>query len=601
MRSSSTAREHHRIASGRSSLGNRRSSTRRPIPGRARSGATASTRSACGARRAWRSAAGSTASAIPTPTARAATAARTARTSTRTATSTPERHLRYVLPLDGTSPYLERSTVETGTLFQALPHSRSARPLPLSVGGAITEADLRAVRHLRITVVGPAGTVQMARMRLVGSRWIKRDGDGVLRGSPATRLANVGRLEVSAVSRLTEGAAYASPPGVLEELDDPTTAFAGQGIEFNERSLGIEFEDMPPGGRAEVYHRFPQRPRNFLSYDEARLWAVARAGDFGPGSPTASSSRSGATRRTSICTGRRCPSRPVRPSHRRTGSPSSASTSPAGTICGSRRRCWSRRLPRTRRSTGGGVVADSTYAVVLNDRGRAPNLAAVREISMGVWNGGQLPSTGEVWVDELRLGGAVRDPGVAGSLDVELEAGGVLTSRLSMTNRGAFFRQLRDDPTYQTDQTVLFVSTLALDRWMPAEWGVDMPVTLELGRARARRPDSSRTPICGPTSSPRSGPPSRAAHASAWGCASERRRLTRGWDSHRRPRARMPVTRHRTGPPSRPNSSRERSTPEWDGCGSPARGGRHRARLRRRACSVPSFPASWRPASRMPG
>ncbi|HUF75469.1 MAG TPA: cell surface protein SprA, partial [Longimicrobiales bacterium] len=397
---------------------------------------------------------------------------------------TVERHLRYVVPLDGTSPYLERNNVETGTPFR-LYRIPIREAVPLSVGGAVTEADLRAVRHLRITVVGPAGTVQLARMRLVGSRWIKRDGDGVLRGIAGDTLANVGRVEVSTVSRITEGAAYASPPGVLEELDDPTTAFAGQGIEFNEKSLGIEFEEVPPGGRAEVYHRFPQRPRNFLSYDEARLWVVARAGDFGDGRPNRFFLKVGSDAENFYL-------------YR---TPLSAPGSPTGITPAD----W---LPELRidfarwyylrleaevllstLAPGPGDPPvevwspDSTYAVVLKDRGRAPNLAAVREISMGVWNGGVLPTSGEVWVDELRLGGAVRDPGLAGSLDVGLEAGGVLTSRLSVTNRGAFFRQLRDDPTYQTDQTLFLVSTLALDRWMPTEWGVDMPVTLELGRA----------------------------------------------------------------------------------------------------------------------
>ena len=44
----------------------------------------------------------------------------------------------------------------------------------------------------------------------------------------------------------------------------------------------IAFQDVPDGGRAEVLTtRFPQRPRDFLSYREARLWAIAKEGDFG--------------------------------------------------------------------------------------------------------------------------------------------------------------------------------------------------------------------------------------------------------------------------------------------------------------------------------
>ena len=86
---------------------------------------------------------------------------------------------------------------------------------------------------------------------------------------------------MSPVSKLTVGDDYASPPGVIEQLDDPTAAIGGQGVEFNERSLSVHFEGVPAGDRAEVYNRFPQRPRDFLSYREARLWVVAANGDFG--------------------------------------------------------------------------------------------------------------------------------------------------------------------------------------------------------------------------------------------------------------------------------------------------------------------------------
>ncbi|MGD8600903.1 MAG: cell surface protein SprA, partial [Gemmatimonadota bacterium] len=395
---------------------------------------------------------------------------------------TLERYLRYVVRLDGSSPYLERRTSETGTPFQLyrIPIRGAAG---LAVGGPISEADLRAVRHLRVTVMGPTGTVELARMRLVGSRWIKRSGEGVLTSMAGDTLSGAGRVEVSTVSRVTEGDAYSSPPGVLEELEDPTTAFAGQGIEFNEKSLGIAFEDVPPGARAEVYHRFPQRPRNFLSYGEARLWVVAREGDFGDGRPNQFFLKVGSDSENFYLY--RAPLRPA------SGSSAVTAADWNPEIHVDFDRWFELRLTaETLLAEQGGAPAeaiqvwsnDSTYAVVLKDRGRAPNLAAVRELSMGVWNGGAVASSGEIWIDELRLGDPVRDPGLAGSMDVELNAAGVLTSRLTMTNRGAYFRQLRDDPTYQTDRTFNLSSTLAIDHWMPAEWGLEMPVTLELGR-----------------------------------------------------------------------------------------------------------------------
>ncbi len=395
---------------------------------------------------------------------------------------TAERHLRFLVTLDGTSPYLERTTGQTGTRFQLYRIPIRAASA-VEVGGAVGDAELRAVRQLRVTVAGAPGVVEIARMRLVGSRWIKRDAEGVLFGMAGDTLTSSGRVEVSPVSRVTEGQAYTSPPGVLEELEDPTTAYAGQGIEYNEKSLGVEFTDLPAGARAEVYQRFPQRPRNFLAYGEARLWVVARSGDFGPGQPSrffikvGNDSENFYLYRTSL-------SPPPGG-----GGVASADWLPEVRVDFDQ---WFDLRLEAERLIGAGLApgdppvevwsSDSTYAVVLKDRGRAPNLAAVREISLGVWNGGALPTSGEIWVDELRLGEAVRDPGLAGSLDVQLDAGGVLDTRLSVTDRGAFFRQLRDDPTYQTDRTLNFVSSLALDRWMPAAWGLDMPVTLELGR-----------------------------------------------------------------------------------------------------------------------
>jgi hypothetical protein len=322
-------------------------------------------------------------------------------------------------------------------------------------------------------------------VRLVGSRWIKRDGEGVLTGLVGGTPVAAGRTEISSVSRVTEGDAYQSPPGVLEELEDTSSAFAGQGIEFNERSLGLEFEDLPPGARAEIYHRFPQRPRNFLLYREARLWVVARQGDFGADGPNEFFLKVG--------------NDPENFYLYRTPLPE-----PAGTN-GVTAADWLPEIQvdfqewydlRLRAETelylgaaGPGLPpltlwsTDSTYAVVLNGRGRAPNLAAVREISMGVYNDGALTTTGEIWIDELRLGRSVRDAGVAGSVDVDLSAGGVLASRLSFTTRGADFRQLRDDPSYRTDRSLTSVSSLALDRWLPGTWGVELPLSLELGRA----------------------------------------------------------------------------------------------------------------------
>lgn len=393
-----------------------------------------------------------------------------------------ERHLRYVVTLDGSSPFLERSTAETGTGFQLyrVPIRGAGA---VDVGGTITEADLRAVRHLRLTVAGSGGDVQIARMRLVGSRWIKRAAEGVLDGIVGDTLSAVGRVEVAAVSSLTEGADYSSPRAVVEELADPTQAFSGQGIEFDERALGLVYEDVPSGSRAEVYFRFPQRPRDFLSYREARMWVLPRAGDFGPTRDQHFFFKVGSDPENFYLYRSRL-GPPV------TGGVTAADWQPEVVIdfdvwLDLRRRA-EEVLSLTPPAPGDPPVqvwsADSTYAVVLADRGRAPNLAAVRELSLGVWNASGLPQSGEIWVNELRLGRAVREAGIAGSFSADFDGAGVLQTRLDVTNRGAFFRQLSDRATYQDDRTVNLHSTLAVDRWFPVEWGLEVPVTFDLSR-----------------------------------------------------------------------------------------------------------------------
>ncbi|MCG6954767.1 MAG: cell surface protein SprA [Gemmatimonadetes bacterium] len=397
---------------------------------------------------------------------------------------TEERHLRYVVRLDGTSPYLARDTAETHTPFR-LYRIPIRGPDAVDVGGTITDADLRAVKDLRLTVTGQRrGQIRLARMRLVGSRWIRRAAEGVLTGIVGDTLAGEGRVEVGTASRVTEGDAYTSPPGVLEQLANPTTAFAGQGIEFNEKSMALTFGDVPGGGRAEVYQRFPQRPRNFLQYRQARLWVVPRSGDFGPDRPHYFFFKAGTDADNFYLYRTRL----------------NPPASPAGVTPGDwlpevvvdfqewldlRERAEEELLLHPPGPGDPPVMVwsqDSTYAVVLKDRGRAPDLAHVRELSVGVWNEGSAPFSGEIWVDELRLGRPLRDAGMATSFEATLDAAGVVTSHLSVTDRGALFRQLRDEPTYQTDRSLNFTSTLRLDRFAPSTWGVEMPVTVSLDR-----------------------------------------------------------------------------------------------------------------------
>jgi len=396
---------------------------------------------------------------------------------------TAERTLRWALELDGSSPYLVRNVGETGTDFR-LYRIPIRDPSAIEVNGPFTESDLRGVRHIRFTVVADrAIDLTIARLALVGSRWIRRGPEGVLTGIVGDTAAFGGRVEVGPVSRLTEGDGYISPPGVLEQLADPTIAVGGQGIEFNERALSVSVDGLAPGNRAEVYTRYPQRPRNFLDYGEARLWVVPVHGDWDPQGDVRFFMKIGTGPENFYLY--RTPLR----------TPAGAGVVQADwlpevvidfdVLIDLRRRAEEELIRRPRSSGDPPITlfsADSTYAIVLRDRGRAPDLANVREVSFGILNQGVDDFRGEVWINELRLDRGVRDVGIAGNVQATVRAGDLVESRFNLTTRGADFRQLRERRSNQGDRRVSLVTDIRLERFAPSGWGVEMPLSISWAR-----------------------------------------------------------------------------------------------------------------------
>jgi hypothetical protein len=397
---------------------------------------------------------------------------------------------RYVVELDRVSPYLVRDTVATGTRFRLyrIP-LRGGAGTPLNGAG---DATWRAIRHLRLTVSGDlagdaARTLTIARMRVVGARWTKRDEHGVRRGLLADEPgAGEGftRVRSGPVSRLTDGTAYSPPPGVIEQLHDPSQRFGPGGIEYNEKSLRIAYDDLLPDERAEIYHRYPQQPRSFLSYRQLRLWAVARAGRWGGDDGEQLVVRVGTDARNFYLF--RTPLKPA------TGARAVTDVDwlPEVVI---EFEPWLELKARAERAllerAGAGAPADTLwsddgrYAIVFEDRARAPNLAAVRELGFAVYNAGGATASGELWIDDLRLGGAVRDAGAASHVALDVRGGDVLDMRVAYGSRGALFQQLGQAPTHLGTGELSITARARLDRLLPETWGLDVPLSVAHSRA----------------------------------------------------------------------------------------------------------------------
>jgi hypothetical protein len=392
-------------------------------------------------------------------------------------------YFRYVVQLDHLSEYMVRDTSQTGTGFRLY-------RIPLRSGVGVNGANdgtWRFIRHLRMTVAGePEGVrgIALARMRIVGSRWTKRDVHGVQRGMlEAAEGSPLAEVRVGPASALTLGARYVSPPAVGDDVTDRGNNFGASGAEINEKSLRITYEDLQPDERAEVYFRYPQQPRNLLTYRELRLWVMPVEGSWGPGGDERFSVRIGTDPRNFYLY-----QTPLRPPLGERGA-TRADWLPEIVIDFEqwfRLKADAERLLIERGPRTFGVdtlwSADSTYAIVLEDRARAPNLAAVRELVFAIYNGGGLPATGEVWVNELRVSRADVQPGGAGNIHLDMVGGDFANVNLSLANQGSLFRQLGETPHYVGGADLNVVADARLDRLLPTSWGVDLPLSIAHSR-----------------------------------------------------------------------------------------------------------------------
>jgi hypothetical protein len=386
-------------------------------------------------------------------------------------------HFRYVVELDRLSEYLVRDTAETRTGFRLY-------RIPLRSGTALNGADAetwRFIRHMRITLAGEAAgarTITVARMRLVGSRWLRRDDQGVHRGLFGVEAGSTtGTVTVGPVSRLTDGARYASPPGVADAVVERGEQYRGGSVEINEKSLRLRYDELQHNERAEVYFRYPQQARNLLAYRELRLWVLPVRGSWGEHGNERFTVRLGTDPNNFYYFQTRL--RPV------IGERATASADWMPELVIDFEPWMQLRAEAERRLLERGSArpdtvwsADSSYAVVLQDRARAPNLAAVREITFAVYNAGPLPVAGEVWIDELRTGRAEALAGAAGTVRLDLAAGDIANVSIALTQQGAPFRQLGDAPHNVGGSDLALAADLRLERVLPESWGVELPLSI---------------------------------------------------------------------------------------------------------------------------
>jgi len=351
---------------------------------------------------------------------------------------------------------------------------------------------LRQVQAVRITVLAPEADhgqpdpqvyFALARVRLVGSTWLKRAETPIvgLGGDVGTGL---GEVNASVVSTENRDLGYAPPPGVVDQSANVNGGLQLGTTQINEQSLRLLATGLQRGARAEAFTRFDaEGDKDFLKYRTLRVWARGR----GPGwedNDLEFFAKVGKDADNFYLY--HVPAR-------------TSSWEPEVAISLAR---WLSLRARIEQAWLGGqppqvypgcpdstivpfdsayVMCDGPYIVHVRDPATAPpNLAAVQEVAVGMLRVADRAfiDQAELWVDDIRLSDVVQNAGVAAALDVALTAADVADLTVDVSHRDGNFRQLDEDPSYVTNDALAVSATMHLERLLPKGWGLAAPFSV---------------------------------------------------------------------------------------------------------------------------
>lgn len=371
---------------------------------------------------------------------------------------------------------------------------------------------IRRIRSLRLTVVSSAtlpddefSMIGITRLRVVGAPWLKR-ADKPINGAGGLQTALTGTVIASTIGTQdrdsTRGVFYESPPGVADAPEQSAAVFGSQQFQVNERSLRLLALGMGKGDRAEAFYRFPEGQRSLMGYRELRLWARGRGNGWGPNSDlqffvklgrdadnfylyrveaSAGNARSAWEPEVRVRFDRFYALRARLQNAYLNGDSTSLGCSGVDSLLIERSA-----LPSGLTSTRYAACSDGYIVYTVNPAVTPPNMAAVQELAVGMLRVDSLSGpnplmpadTAELWVDEIRLADMVNDMGYAGEVTATLTAGDAGSLRFALRRRDPNFRQIGDAPSFLTNDDLEIAATWRLDRLLPFDLGLAIPVTV---------------------------------------------------------------------------------------------------------------------------
>ena len=374
---------------------------------------------------------------------------------------------------------------------------------------SVNSPDLRRIQGLRLTMISGRSlpddmlsTIPIARLRLVGSPWLKR-AEQTLAGAAAEEHA--GGSVIAAVIGTDDAGGrldYQPPPGVIDQRETTSGEFVPGLLQINERALRLLATGLDLHDRAEAYYRFPEGEKNFMGYGELRVWARGRNRGWGDNGELhffvklgrdpnnfymyRTPARSGETQLA--WTDVRVDFERLYALRARVQN-AFLRQSPDSLQCTGIDLELIQRSPVPAGSTGPRYAAcEDGYMVYTTSPGLTPpNLAAVQEMAVGMIRVAADPGapnalipgdTLELWVNDIRLTDVVNTPGYAGQLAVSLVAGDVATLRVNVARKDPHFRQLAEQPSFLTDDALDLATSVRLEKFLPRRLGLALPLAV---------------------------------------------------------------------------------------------------------------------------
>jgi hypothetical protein len=401
-----------------------------------------------------------------------------------------ENVFRYVVDLAANTYFVRDGVTTTDTQGRTATWKLYRIPIrqPTAV---INTPTLRLTQHLRLTLLTPADAgvpdtvarFALARLRFVGSPWTRRSETPILGLTGATGEPH-GEVSTSVVSTENQvDLGYESPPGVRDNVSRVGGDRDAQGTQINEKSLRIIGRDLRVGERAEAYLRFPAGAQNLLTYRDLRVWMRGRGPGWEEGDLQAFLKLGSDNDNFYLY---RAPARSL------TWEPEFVlDLETFRRLRAEVEDRWLRGEPPSGAAECGTteptayVACDGPYLVHVADPGiNPPNLAAVQEVSAGIFRVAQTVTTDavELWVDDVRLGQPVSRTGTAASVDARLTASDVSSFTVSYVRQNGQFRQINEDPSYRGQDVLQLAGDLRLDRFLPVGLGLAVPLTIGYAR-----------------------------------------------------------------------------------------------------------------------